>query len=62
VVIGEQTRASVGDEFALEPLGAFSLKGKEKEVLAFEVRSAAASDPDTIPRGGPEAPGGASDP
>ncbi len=59
VVIGEQTRASVGDEFDLHPLGAFSLKGKEKEVLAFEVRSTEAADPDTIPRGEPGAPGGA---
>ncbi len=62
VVIGEQTRAGVGDEFELESLGTFSLKGKEKEVLAYEVRSAAKRDPDTIPPVEPEAPGGASGP
>ena len=62
VVIGEQTRESVGDEFELESLGTFSLKGKEKEVLAYEVRSAAKRGPDTIPPVEPEAPGGASGP
>jgi len=62
VVIGEQTRERVGDEFELESLGTFSLKGKEKEVLVYEVLSAGANDPDTIPRVEPEAPGGASGP
>ncbi|MCG6924236.1 MAG: FHA domain-containing protein [Acidobacteria bacterium] len=62
VVVGEQTRESVGDEFELEPLGTFSLKGKEKEVRVYEVRSADTNDPDTIPRREPEAPGGASGP
>jgi adenylate cyclase len=62
VVVGEQTRESVGDAFAFESLGTFSLKGKAKEVLAYEVRSAEEPDPDTIPRGETGAPGGASDP
>ena len=62
VVVGGQTRDSVGDEFDLESLGTFSLKGKEKEVLAYQVRSAAKRGPETIPPVEPEAPGGASDP
>jgi adenylate cyclase len=62
VVIGEQTRDGVGDEFECESLGRFSLKGKEKEVLAYKVRGINEDEPDTMPRGAPEAPGGASDP
>jgi adenylate cyclase len=62
VVVGGQTRDSVGDEFDLESLGTFSLKGKEKEVLVYQVRSAAKRGPETIPPVEPEAPGGASDP
>jgi adenylate cyclase len=61
VVIGEQTRERVGDEFELESLGTFSLKGKEREVPAYEVRGADGDGPDTIPRGDAEAPGGTTD-
>jgi adenylate cyclase len=44
VVVGEHTHALVGELFECRPLGAVSLKGKEKEVQAFEVtRSVAAS-------------------
>jgi adenylate cyclase len=38
VVVGDQTRKSAGDKFEFEEMGTFSLKGKEREVLAFEVR------------------------
>jgi len=45
VVVGEQTRAASGDTFEWQELGAFSLKGKEKEVQVFQVTgSRAASD------------------
>ena len=49
VVIGEETRRAVGDTFDCEDLGAFSLKGKENEVEAFQVRSLGRSSPETIP-------------
>jgi len=58
VVIGGQTHDRVGDEFECESLGTFSLKGKENEVLVYEVKSVSEDDPDTIPRG---IPGEASD-
>jgi adenylate cyclase len=45
VVVGEQTRAASGDTFEWQELGAFSLKGKEKEVQVFQVTgSRVASD------------------
>jgi len=44
VVVGEQTRTAAGDVFEWQPLGAFSLKGKEKEVQAFEVTRVLAAD------------------
>jgi adenylate cyclase len=58
VVVGVETRNGVDDEaeFEFESLGTFSLKGKEKEVLVYEVRSVGHEDPDTIPRG-EETPG-----
>jgi adenylate cyclase len=37
VVIGANTLALVGDRFECRPLGTFSLKGKEQEVIAYEV-------------------------
>ncbi len=49
VVIGEETRKAVGDMFECEDLGAFSLKGKENEVEAFQVRSLGRSTSETIP-------------
>jgi adenylate cyclase len=57
VVIGKQTRESVGDEFDCEPLGSFSVKGKEKSVLAYEVHSAEVEGPSTHPPRETEAPG-----
>jgi adenylate cyclase len=49
VVIGENTRELVGGQFACRSLGAFSLKGKEREVLAFEVVGMARAEADTDP-------------
>jgi adenylate cyclase len=43
VVIGEQTLALVEGQFECRPLGSFTLKGKEKEVLVFEVLAPTAS-------------------
>jgi adenylate cyclase len=57
VVIGKQTRESVGDEFECEALGSFSVKGKEKSVLAYEVRSAEEDGPGTHPPRDTQAPG-----
>ena len=37
VVVGQQTLALVQGQFDFRPLGSFSLKGKAKEVLAYEV-------------------------
>jgi adenylate cyclase len=37
VVVGQQTLALVEGRFDFRPLGSFSLKGKEKEVLVYEV-------------------------
>jgi adenylate cyclase len=62
VVIGENTHASVGDEFDCTALGSMSLKGKEREVQVFEVVGMANEGPDTFapttspPSGGGEAP------
>jgi hypothetical protein len=47
----------VGDEFDCEPLGSFSVKGKEKSVLAYEVHSAEVEGPSTHPPRETEAPG-----
>jgi adenylate cyclase len=55
VVIGENTREIVGGRFDCRPLGTFSLKGKEREVLAFEVIGMAPAEADTDP----PLPGGA---
>jgi adenylate cyclase len=55
VVIGENTRETVGGRFDCRPLGAFSLKGKEREVLAYEVIGMAPAEADTDP----PVPGGA---
>jgi len=49
VVIGENTREITGDKFDCRPLGTFSLKGKEREVLAFEVVGMAHAEADTDP-------------
>ncbi len=40
VVIGEATRASLSDEFEIEPLGEHSLKGLQQKVGAFRVKLA----------------------
>jgi adenylate cyclase len=40
VVIGQQTLAMVEGQFDCRPLGSFALKGKEKEVLVYEVLAA----------------------
>jgi adenylate cyclase len=63
VVVGEQTRESAGDKFEFKPLGSVSLKGKEQEVLVFEVRSVlGGSGPETVAPVPPEADGGTSGP
>jgi adenylate cyclase len=66
VVVGEQTREGAGDKFDFQPLGSFSLKGKEQEVLVFEVRPAlGGSGPETVAPVAtepPEPPGGTTDP
>jgi adenylate cyclase len=46
VVVGANTLELVQGRFDCRPLGTFNLKGKEKEVLVFEVMGAA---PDTAP-------------
>jgi class 3 adenylate cyclase len=48
VVIGQQTLDLVEGKFECRPLGSFSLKGKENEVLVYEVL-AAASEPASSP-------------
>jgi adenylate cyclase len=63
VVVGEQTREIVGDTFDFQPLGTFSLKGKEVEVQVFEVRSRLGGEgPETVAPVPPEDPGGATSP
>jgi adenylate cyclase len=63
VVVGEQTREIVGDAFDFQTLGTFSLKGKEQEVLVFEVRSRLGGDgPETVAPVPPDDPGGTTDP
>jgi adenylate cyclase len=53
VVIGEQTLKLVEGLFECRPLGAFSLKGKAKDVLAYEVVSTSeAVSPSPSPAGG----------
>ena len=59
VVIGENTHDSVGDQFTCTSLGAFSLKGKEQEVQAFEVGGVADDSEETYAPG-TSPPGGAS--
>jgi class 3 adenylate cyclase len=39
VVIGEATRAMLGDDFELEPLGEMALKGLQQKVNAYRVLS-----------------------
>jgi len=63
VVVGERTRELVGDAFECHSLGTFSLKGKEHEVPAYEVRSRlGGGGPETVAPVPPEADGGATDP
>ena len=63
VVVGELTRTSAGDAFDFEELGTFSLKGKENEVPAFEVRSRLGGEgPETVAPVPPEANGGTTGP
>jgi class 3 adenylate cyclase len=49
VVIGENTQLMVTDQFEFKSLGSLTLKGKEREVCAFEVtglsRAGAAASP-----------------
>ncbi len=55
VVIGENTYQAVEGKFECRSLGAFSLKGKQREVLVYEVSgisSAADSQPSIPPLGG----------
>jgi adenylate cyclase len=49
VVVGQQTVALVQGQFELHPLGSFSLKGKSKEVLAYEVIGAATDEASSSP-------------
>jgi adenylate cyclase len=49
VVVGAQTLALVEGLFECRPLGAFSLKGKEREVLAYEVVGATGDDATSSP-------------
>jgi class 3 adenylate cyclase len=52
-VIGEHTLELVEGQFECRPLGTFSLKGKEKEVPAYEVLSVSAEAPSSAsPAGG----------
>ncbi|HSD67373.1 MAG TPA: adenylate/guanylate cyclase domain-containing protein, partial [Vicinamibacteria bacterium] len=55
VVVGQQTRALVAGRFDFRPLGSFSLKGKEKEVLAFEVLGTAQDEASSSPPAAGEA-------
>jgi adenylate cyclase len=49
VVVGQQTYALVGGQFEFHPLGSFSLKGKQKEVLAYEVVGAVSDEASSSP-------------
>jgi adenylate cyclase len=49
VVVGEPTAALVEGRFDFRPLGSFSLKGKEKEVLAYEVIGATRQEASSSP-------------
>jgi adenylate cyclase len=55
VVVGENTYRMVEDRFEFQPLGSFSLKGKEKEVLVFGVAAPTSDDAPTSPPGAGEA-------
>ena len=55
VVVGENTYRMVEDRFAFQPLGSFSLKGKEKEVLVFGVGGPVSEEAPTSPPGAGEA-------
>jgi len=49
VVIGQQTLALVEGLFDCRPLGSFSLKGKENEVLVHEVLGCLPEDASSAP-------------
>jgi len=49
VVVGQQTFALVEGQFEFHPMGSFSLKGKQKEVLAYEVVSAVSDEASSSP-------------
>ena len=51
VVVGENTYRMVEDRFEFQPLGSFSLKGKEKEVLVFGVAGPVSEEAPTSPPG-----------
>ena len=55
VVVGENTYRMVEGRFEFQPLGSFSLKGKEKEVLVFGVAGPASEEAPTSPPGAGEA-------
>jgi adenylate cyclase len=55
VVVGENTYRMVEDRFEFQPLGSFSLKGKEKEVLVFGVAGPVSEEAPTSPPGAGEA-------
>jgi adenylate cyclase len=50
VVIGENTHSLVEGQFECRPLGSFSLKGKEREVLVYEVIAPVEPAPSTTPQ------------
>jgi class 3 adenylate cyclase len=49
VVIGQQTLALVEGLFDCRPLGSFSLKGKENEVLVYEVLACLPAEASSAP-------------
>ena len=49
VVVGESTYRMVEDRFEFQPLGSFSLKGKEREVRVFGVAGLASEEAPTPP-------------
>ena len=55
VVVGENTYRMVEDRFEFQPLGSFSLKGKEREVRVFGVAGLASEEAPTSPPGAGEA-------